>query len=285
VEEAQELLRTKLKISDEDENNNNSIFSSYGPSEGNKKYPNSFRCRRVQSNFAFSKALQSISASSSTASPSPSKQKIHFALDAIISGESTFFQIKILDVLSPSQFTIQFGCAKLDEFMEQLNEYYNELNLNDYKVENFQEMMLAAIRSKDDQRWYRAEINAFDNEKASLNLIDYMTVNNQEYLLNEIFYLDEKFATEPRKSINAHLYGIKPKDEMWNAASSFPLMELKGKDKAIASIRKKVDEIYYVTVVLVPEPFITVAQYLVGQQNAIFDTESLDTPSGFNVLE
>lgn len=216
---------------------------------------------KLRSQRLFSSALESINKqndsdiSAAEANANQKTMKLFSQIAPMKFGENHFFEIRILDVVSPSNFTFQYSFQKLDILMDELNKFYNNSGrYEDFRVKAYDIKvgMVVAVRQSDlDNRWYRAQVKVVERHDIYVSYIDYLTVTKTQHKVSEqdICHLDAAFTSMPPKSAIGRLHGVKPLAKMWSLNSKMKLIN-ETDEIFKATIKKHEDDVYALSIII-----------------------------------
>lgn len=207
----------------------------------------------------------------------PEFSRLIMRLPEIIQCENeTFFEIKMVDVISPSQFTFQFSLERLQELTANMDQFYNSLDdLKIYRIDEVIKENIVVYRKG--RNFFRGQIKNITATYVEVKSIDYLQNANEKVLLNDLFYLHKKFTTESPKSAMGKLHGIKPKTAKgWdilcaskvNESSSVPLL---------ATVNDVEGDVYSLSIYPKQNSIVGIADKLIELNLAALDLKEIES--------
>lgn len=160
---------------------------------------------------------------------------------------SSFFRILLIDTVSPTNFTFQFGFNELLDFSKKMRDLYGSFEYpSHYRVKKFIKGMYVAVQRG--EYWYRSYISNINGEEISVIPIDCMKLHCISVKPKDIFYLHKSFSTQSQKSVTGCIFGIKPLEGiMWSPECLKIMKDLPR--KWTATVRTVKDNVYHINIV------------------------------------
>jgi len=160
-----------------------------------------------------------------------------------------FFTVKLLGILSPSEFMFLYGREELEQLEDDMNDFYEThggVSLNEGTLKKG--MIVAALRG---EGWRRGEVICCSNsEEAWISFIDYG--GNKKYIAMEnLRQLEEPFALLSRKCCKGSLFGVKPANgaRLWSTRALTDFMGLVHGKKLYATVKKQIGDVFSLALV------------------------------------
>jgi hypothetical protein len=163
--------------------------------------------------------------------------------------EPAWFNIKILAMDAPDNFTFQFNFPDVEDLQSKMKEFYDCVaDTGTYLAKKLAKDMVVAVFHSN--RWYRAQIQSFDDSTAEIIPIDCMTLKPKKLSRGDIHYLHKKFAEESQKSGRGRIYGILPKESDWSEEAKAEVAKLK-LERRQATVKLLQNNIYHLSIIAV----------------------------------
>ncbi|XP_071116873.1 uncharacterized protein [Haliotis cracherodii] len=152
--------------------------------------------------------------------------------------EGQRISIHIIHTVTPSEFYIRSESSKhgVDELMENMFEFYNDLAEGDMVIEALQSGQMCACACGDDEAWCRGKVCWVKEGQCRVFCVDFGT--SDTVACSAVRQLPEQFQTLPAQTVLCSLAGVRAAEGVWSPAAIELFGELTADKMLIMDILK-----------------------------------------------